>query len=71
MEEVAAELNDEEVDSNDDNPDKDETGVAKEVFEDVNFIVDLSGNNHVDNLKPDEQVEDEGHVTGSVTISSK
>jgi len=71
MEEVTSELNDEEVDSNNDNPDKDESGVAEEVFEDVNFIVDLSGSNHVDNLEPDEQVEDEGHVTGSVTVGSK
>jgi len=70
MEEVTSELDNEEVDNNNDNPDQDESRVFKEAVAKVDFVMDLSGGNHVDNLKPDEQVEDEGHVTGGVTIST-
>ena len=67
-EEGTSELNDEEVDSNDDYPDDEEHRVVEEAIADVLLVMDLSGGNHVNNLEPDEEVEDEGHVAGRVII---
>jgi len=69
-EEVASVLDDEEVDDHDDDPDNEEHSVIEEAFADVKFVVDLSSSDHVDNLEPDEQVKDEGHVTGGIFVSS-
>ena len=67
---MASVLDDEEVDDHDDDPDNEEHRVIPEVFADVKFVVDLSSSDHVDNLEPDEQVKDEGHVTGGILVSS-
>ena len=67
---MASVLDDEEVDDHDDDPDNEEHRVIPEVFADVKFVVDLSSSDHVDNLEPDEQVKDEGHVTGGIFVSS-
>ena len=69
-EEVTSVLDDQEVDDNDDNPNDEEGNVVEEALADVDLVVDFSGGEHVDNLKPDEQVEDEGHVTGRITIGA-
>jgi len=69
-EEVASVLDDQEVDGHDDDPDNEEHRVIEEAFADVKFVVDLSSSDHVDNLEPDEQVKDEGHVTGGIFVSS-
>lgn len=69
-EEVASVLDDQEVDDNDDNPNDEESNVVEEALADVDLVVDLSGGKHVDNLEPDEQVENEGHVTGRITIGA-
>ena len=63
-EERSSVLNDKEVDHNDDNPDHEEGWVVKEATADIDLVVDLPRSNHVNDLEPDEQVEDEGHVTG-------
>ena len=67
-EEGASVLDNAEVDSNDDEPDNDEGGVGEEVLAQVQLVVNLPSSDHVDNLEPDEKVEDEGHVAGGVTI---
>lgn len=69
MEEGASELDDQEVDDNDDDPDDEEHGVREEVFADVDFVVDLPSGDHVHNLEPDEEVEDEGHMTRIISIN--
>lgn len=69
-EEVASVLDDQEVDGHDDDPDNEEHRVIEEASADVKFVVDLSSSDHVDNLEPDEQVKDEGHVTGGIFVSS-
>ena len=66
-EESSSVLNDKEVDHNDDNPDDEEGWVVKEATADVDLVVDLPRSNHVNDLEPDEQVEDEGHMTARVS----
>ena len=67
-EERARELNDEEVHNDDDDPDNEEGWVVEEASADVLLVMDLPCGDHVDDLKPNEEVEDEGHVTASVSI---
>lgn len=67
---MASVLDDQEVDGHDDDPDNEEHRVIEEASADVKFVVDLSSSDHVDNLEPDEQVKDEGHVTGGIFVSS-
>ena len=62
-EELAGELDDQEVQDDYDKPDDEEGWVAPEVFADVDLIVNFSGGYHIDDLQPDEQVEDESKVT--------
>ena len=69
-EEGTSELNDQEVDSDNNYPDDKEHRVVEEALAEVNLIMDLPGGNHVDDLEPDEEVEDEGHVSGRVIIVS-
>ena len=69
-EEGTGELNDQEVDSDNNYPDDEEHRVVEEALAEVNLIMDLPGGNHVDNLEPDEEVKDEGHVSGRVIIVS-
>lgn len=68
-EEGASVLDNAEVHRNDDHPDDQEGRVGPETVADVQFVVNLSGGDHVDDLEPDEQVEDEGHVSGRITIN--
>ena len=65
-EECTGELDDHEVDANDGNPDEKEGGVSKKALADVKLVVNLSSGDHVDNLEPDEEVEDEGHMARAV-----
>jgi hypothetical protein len=69
LEEGASVLDNAEIHSNDDQPDDQEGRVGEEAVAEVLFVVDLSGGDHVDDLEPDEQVEDEGHVSGSMTVN--
>ena len=66
-EERACELNDEEVHSDDDDPDNKEGWVVKETSANVLLVMDLPCGDHVDDLEPNEEVEDKGHVTASVS----
>ena len=68
-EELASELDDQEVQDDDNKPDAYESWVAPEVLADVEFIVDLSRGYHVDDLQPDEQVEDESQVARILVVS--
>jgi len=68
-EELASELNDQEVNDNDNHPDAQESWISPEVFADVELIVDFSGGYHVYNLQPDKQVEDESQVARILTVS--
>ena len=67
-EEGAGELNDEEVHSDDNDPDDEEGWVVKETSAEVLLVMDLPCGDHVDDLQPNEEVEDESHVTASVSI---
>ena len=67
-EERARELNDEEVHNDDDDPDNEEGWVVEEASADVLLVMDLPCGDHVDDLEPNEEVKDEGHVTASVSI---
>lgn len=49
-------------DDNDD-PDADEHDVSAHSLEDVEFIVDLSGGKHVEDLEEYEHVEDDGEMS--------
>ncbi len=69
-EERSSVLDDQEVDGNDKNPDDEEGRVGEETVADVELIMDLSSGKHVDDLEPDEQVEDKGHVSAGVTIDT-
>ena len=51
---VTTVLDDQEIDSNDENPNNEENCVVKEALADVDLIIDLSGSEHIDSLKPDE-----------------
>ena len=62
-EEGASELDNQEIDHYDDHPDDEECRVCKEAIAEVELVVDLAGSNHVDDLEPDKQIEDERHVT--------
>lgn len=68
-EERSSVLNDKEVDHDDDNPDHEERRIVKEATADVFLVVNLPRSNHVNDLEPDEQVEDESHVTARVSSS--
>ena len=68
LEEGTSELNDQEVDSNDDHPDDNEGRIIEEPSAEVELIMDLPGTNHVDDLEPNEEIEDEGHVARGVTV---
>lgn len=61
-EESTGVLNNEEVDDNDNNPDDQESDVVEETVADVLLVMNLPGGNHVNDLEPDEQVEDESHM---------
>lgn len=65
-EECTSELDNHEVDANDGEPDEKEGGVGKEAVAKVKLVVNLPSSDHVDNLKPDEEVKDEGHVARAV-----
>lgn len=67
LENKACERDDEELEADDDAPDEQEDKVVKEAGEDVPFIVDLSGADHVSDLHHDEQVEEEGEVSAVAT----
>ena len=69
-EESSSELNDQEVDHDDQNPDDQESGISEESIANVELVMDLSSGKHVNNLEPDEQVEDKCHVTGRIAINS-
>jgi hypothetical protein len=66
-EERARELNDEEVHNDNDDPDNEEGWVVEEASADVLLVMDLPCGDHVDDLEPNEEVEDEGHVTARVS----
>lgn len=68
-EEFASELDDQEIQDDDNSPDAQESWVAPEVLANVEFIVDLPGGYHVDDLQPDEQVEDESQVARILIVS--
>lgn len=53
----------ENLDNKDDGPNNNESWILKDTFEDVNFVIDLSGANHVEDLHEDEQIEDNGQMT--------
>jgi hypothetical protein len=61
-EELAGELDYQEVQDDYDKPDDEEGWVAPEIFADVDLIVNFSGGYHIDDLQPDEQVEDKGKM---------
>jgi hypothetical protein len=67
LEDEAGELNDDYLEAEDDGPHSDEHEVVEEALEDVPFVVDLPGADHVHNLHEDEQVEEEGEVLGVAT----
>ena len=69
-EELSSVLDNKEVDNDNDNPDDEESNVVKETLANVNLVMDLPCGDHVDDLKPDEQVEDESHVTtrGAINV---
>jgi len=69
-EESAGELDDHEVNHDDEHPDDEEGGVGKEAVAQVFLVVDLSGGKHVHDLEPDEQIEDESHVTRRVAVDT-
>lgn len=60
--ESAEELAAEDLNNDDDGPDDDECRVREDSLEDVEFILDLSGANHIENLHEYEQVEDDSQV---------
>jgi len=68
-EELASELDDQEVQDDDNKPNAYESWVCPEVFAEVELIVDLSGGYHVGDLQPDEQVEDESQVARILVVS--
>ena len=70
LEEGTSVLDNQVVDDDNNDPDDEESGVVEEVGEDVFLVVDLPCSNHVDNLEPDEQIEDESHVARGVSIDS-
>ena len=65
-EELSRELNDEEVHDYDNDPNYEEGRVVEEACANVDLVMNLPRCDHVNDLKPDEQVEDEGHVTARV-----
>lgn len=68
-EELASVLDDQEVDDDDDDPDDQEGRVVKETIAEVLFVMNLPGGNHINDLEPDEKVEDEGHVSARVSTN--
>ena len=70
LEEGTSVLDNQVVDNNNDDPDDEESWVSEEVGENVQLIMDLPCGNHVDNLQPDEKVEDESHVARGISINS-
>lgn len=68
-EEGARVLDDKEVDTHNDDPNDEEHGVAEETIENVFLVVDLLRSNHVNDLEPDKQVENEGHVARIILIN--
>jgi len=67
LEDEAGPLDDDELETKDDTPHSDEHEVVEEAFEDVVFVVDLPGADHVHNLHEHKQVEEEGEVLGVAT----
>lgn len=49
--------------ANDEQQNTNEHAVGVDTLKEVDFIVDLSGTKHVENLHPYEHVEDEGQVS--------
>jgi len=66
-EERASILNDKEVDHDNDYPDDQEGWIVEEALANVQLVMNLSGSNHVNDLKPDEQIEDECHMATGVS----
>jgi len=62
--ESSEELNTEHLEDNDNGPNNDESWVGVDSLEDVKFVIDFSGANHVENLHKHKQIEDDGQVTG-------
>lgn len=56
-------MDDADLTSNNDEPDNDEHGVIADTFEDVNFVIDFSGTEHVEDLEEHKEIEDNGQVS--------
>ena len=62
--ESAEELCTEALNDDDDCPNDHESWVREDTLKDINLIIDFSGANHVENLHENEEIEDDGEVSG-------
>lgn len=57
-------MNNENLTNNNDEPDSEEHAVGVDSLKEVEFVINLSGGEHVEDLEEHKEVEDNGHVSG-------
>ena len=68
LEELSSELNDDELTNADDEVHSQEHSICEDAIEDVDFIIDLPGSNHVEDLHQHKNVEENGQMSGGSNV---
>ena len=69
FEHVLRELRQEDLDHENENPDEEEHLIFEKSFENIDFVVDLPGTDHVEDLHEHKGCEHDSHVSGWAIVS--